>query len=217
MWNFNKKKFGAINYNGFIRSYDESKKKYVVQYKNRNDTEDLSHNEVTKIIDTDPTRRRRRDRIRNRTNLDQQDLHGETLTAKDSDVFGNNYPEIPNNNSTIITFQNIGQQPQSKYDYKSIATSKSFRASHANIALYAEISLNEKKIKVGEKFNDRMKHFNPKSFSLVSSNRHCGPDASWNVVGGTAITIDEGFVSHRVQQGMGKDKKGLGRWVYSRF
>ena len=38
-----------------------------------------------------------------------------------------------------------------------------------------------------------------------SSNKHCGIETSWNVVGGTTITIDEGFVSHRVQQGMGKD------------
>lgn len=62
-----------------------------------------------------------------------------------------------------------------------------------------------------------MKPFNQKSFLLVSSNQYCGKEAGWNVVDGTAITIDEGFVSHRVQQGMGKDKKGLGTWVYSIF
>ena len=193
-----KKNFEGINYNGFIRSYDESKNKYIVKYRNRDDTEELNHDKVTRIINTEPPRRRRRDRIRNRTNLDQQDLYGDTLVAKNSDVFGNNYSETPNNNLTIITFQNIGQQSYSKYDHKSIATSKSFRASHANIVLYAEISLNEQKIKVGEKFNNRMKDFSPNSFSLVSSNKHCGNEVSWNVIGGTAITVDERFLSHRV-------------------
>ena len=38
-----------------------------------------------------------------------------------------------------------------------------------------------------------------------------------DIVGGTAISIDEGFISHRVQKGISKDKKGLGRWVYLRF
>ena len=112
---------------------------------------------------------RRRDRKRNRTNLDQQDFHGDTHAAKNSDIFGNNYPESPNNNATIIIFQNIGQQPYSRYDYKSITTLKSFRVSHVNIALYAEISLNEQKSSINEKINDCMKYFSRKSFSLVNS------------------------------------------------
>ena len=89
------------------------------------------------------------------------------------------YPEQPNNNSTIITFQNTGQQPYTRYSYKSSATTLAFRESHANIVLYAEISLNEQKLKLNEKFNDRMKHFNQNSFSLVSSNQHYSKNAGW--------------------------------------
>ena len=109
---------------------------------------------MRKIINTDLPKRRRKDRMRRRTGLEQADLNGESIAAKDSDTFGNEYPEKPNSNSTIITFQNTGQQPYRRYDYKSSATAQAFRKSHANIALYAEISLNEKKLKINEKFND---------------------------------------------------------------
>ena len=117
--------------------------------------------------------------MRRSTNLEQSDLNGDSIAAKDSDTFGNDYPERPNNNSTIITFQNTGQQPYSRYSYKSSATALAFCKSHANIALYAKISLNEQKLKLNEKFNDRMKHFNQNSFSLVSSNQHYSKNAGW--------------------------------------
>ena len=55
-----------------------------------------------------------------------------------------------------------------------------------------------------KKNNDQIQHFNQKSFSLVSSNKNCGAEAGWNVVGGTTITINEGFVSDQVQQAMEK-------------
>ena len=81
-----------------------------------------------------------------RKNLEQQDLHGDSLPAKDSDTFSNNYPEQPNNNSTIITFQNTGQQLYSRYNYKSSTAVTLFRDSHVNITLYTEVSLDEQKL-----------------------------------------------------------------------
>ena len=155
--------------------------------------------------------------MRNRTNLDQEVLHGDSLAVKDSDTFGNIYLESLNNNLTIITFQNVGQQPYWKYNYKSIETSKAFRASHANITLYAEISLNKQKLPINEKFNDPIKHFSRKSFSFVSSSKYCGTEAGRNIVGGIAITINKEFILHRVRQRMGKNIKGLRKWVYSKF
>ena len=80
--------------------------------------------------------------------------------------------------------------------------------------MYAELSIDECQIPENEKFNDRMRLFNPKSVSFVSSNRNIKKsEAPWNLVGGTAITIDEGFASHMTTQGMGRDKTGLGRWT----
>ena len=62
-----------------------------------------------------------------------------------------------------------------------------------------------------------MRHLNRKPFSSVRSNKHCSLEAGWNVVGGTSVTIDKGFASYQVQQGIGKDKKWLRRGEYSRL
>ena len=73
----------------------------------------------------------------------QTDLHGERMPEKDSKAFGRNYPNKPFDNSSIITFQNIGRLPKSAFGHKSIQMSKAFKDSKASIALYAEPSIND--------------------------------------------------------------------------
>jgi len=53
--------------------------------------------------------------------------------------------------------------------------------------------IHENGISNDEKFDDRMKAFSPKSSSIVSSNQRMGRETPWNLVGGIALTIDEGF------------------------
>ena len=43
--------------------------------------------------------------------LTQANLHGVAISASDSETFGHTFPSTPGTNTTIITFQNIGQQP----------------------------------------------------------------------------------------------------------
>ena len=149
--------------------------------------------------------------------LVQTDMHGFNLSEKDSEVFGHNYPKKPFENSSIITFQNVGQLPQSMYGRKSIQMSKAFKDSKANIALYAEPSSNDRFLNPNEKFNDRMKMKSPGSFSIISCNTKLGESAKWNTVGGNAITLDANLLSHMEHHGYGKDKSGLGRWTWCRI
>ena len=62
-----------------------------------------------------------------------------------------------------------------------------------------------------------MQQHNPRSFSLVSSNKNLMHETPWNLTGGTAITIDEGFLAHTTTNGMGKDPTKLGRWTWMRL
>ena len=43
--------------------------------------------------------------------LTQANLYGVAILASDSEHFGHTFPSTPGTNTTIITFQNIGQQP----------------------------------------------------------------------------------------------------------
>ena len=64
-------------------------------------------------------RRSRRGRTcRARSDIGQTSLYGEVLTANNSDVFGHYFPKYPDKNCSIITFQNIGQQPKTIYKQK---------------------------------------------------------------------------------------------------
>ena len=104
--------------------------------------------------------------------IGQTNLHGEILSAKDSNVFGHNFPTKPDENCSIVTFQNVGKQPKSIYKHKGCQTSQAFRESKASIAMYSELLIDECQLPESKKFNNRMRLFNPKSLSIVSSNRN---------------------------------------------
>ena len=141
----------------------------------------------------------------------------ECVLQKDSDTFGHRYPEQPFENCSIVTFQNIGRLPKSAYGYKSVQMSRAFQKSKASTAMYAELSINDRFMNPNEKFIDRMRLKNPKSYSIISYNINMGEAATWNTVGGTAITLDCNFNSHRTKQSNGRDPTGLGRWTRVRL
>ena len=164
------KKFEGVFYEGCVKSYESVNKKYRIEYEDGKE-ELMTHNEVKNSLKNS---RIRRGRVRTRnitSRRGQSNLFGEILSSKDSDEFGDKFPKSPAENCSIITYQNIGQQPRSAFDRKSRETSKAFKKSKASIALYAELSICEEMLPVNEKFNDRMQFFNPRSFSVVSSNQ----------------------------------------------
>lgn len=176
---------------------------------NNGEEEDLSQSEIRTNL---KSKRRRRNRTRNNTSLlGQRNLHSKVPSSKDSDAFGDEFPKSPEENCSIITYQNIGQQPQQRYDKKAINTSKAFKKSKVTVALYTELSICEEKIPPNEEFNGIMKEYSPRSMSIVSSNQNLREETSWNLVDGTAVTIDEGFLAHKVTDGIGKDLEKLGR------
>ena len=207
------KKFGGVPYEGIVKEYDDLTGWYKITYED-GDSEEMTKEEV--INHLKQNKKIRRGRVRKQI-LGQSTLHGEILSAKDSECFGHEYPSEVNDYCSIITYQNIGQQPKSRYDRKAIKTATAFKASKASVALYTELSINEKGLSNDEKFDNRMKAFSPKSCSIVSSNQKIGKDTPWNLVGGTALTIDEGFASHKTTQGSGCNPRGLGRWVWTRL
>ena len=146
----------------------------------------------------------------------QCNLRGEVLPVIDSEIFGHNYPTKVNTNCSIITYQNVGQQPKYGFQYKAKETAKSFRDSKASIAMYNKTGLNQTKLERCDKFNDRMKKINPRSISYHCHNQNLPKDEVWNVPGGVAMTIDENLLSHQINNGNGKDKELLGRWTWTR-
>ena len=67
----------------------------------------------------------------------------------------------------------------------------------------AELSINDRFMNPNEKFIDRMRLKSPKSYSIISYNINMGEAATWNTVGGTAITLDCNFNSHRTKESNG--------------
>ena len=149
-------------------------------------------------------------------NLIQSNLQGEQIPAKDSEMFGHSYPTRINNNYSIITYQNTSQQPKYGNSYKSKETLRAFKNSRSSVAMYTEIGLNEKKLEMYDKFNDKMKKYSPKSKFYHNYNHHLSREESWNVPGGTVITLDENIHLHHVLDESGQDKKKLRRWTYTR-
>ena len=155
------KSFSGKNYLGRIINYDARHKYYRIEYSD-GDGEDLTQEEVTPLLwksyqnsrhwlnyhnnnsnNNNNLKINNNNRNARRRNLVQTNLLGEQMPAKDSEVFGHNYPTYPGDNSTIITFQNTGPQPASSYAHKAVQTARAFKESKASVALYAETSLND--------------------------------------------------------------------------
>ena len=188
---------------------------YTITYSD-GDHEEMDHEEVERLLENRNADNYETGQNNTRT-LVQTDMHGYSLPEKDSEAFGHNYPSRPFDNSSIITFQNIGRLPRSAFGHKSIQMSRAFRDSKANIAMYAEPSLNDCLLNPNEKFRDRMRMRSPGSFSIISYNTKMGELARWNTVGGSAITMDANLSSHKVENGYGTDRRGLGRWSWVRI
>ena len=212
------KNLNGVVLEGQVTVYNNNRKEYKIRYMDGSE-ENMNHRQVNENLKRYKRKRRYITRKKGKATsvIGQTNLYGEILSIKDSNTFGDVYPKQPAENCSIITYQNTGQQPFYRYDKKATKTSESFRNSKASIALYAEVSICEGKLEVNHRFNDRMQQYNPRSYSVVSSNKHLKNETPWNLVGATALTIDESFASHRTQQSIEKDPRGLGRWVAVRL
>ena len=112
--------------------------------------------------------------------LAQANLDGISISVSDSEHFGHNFPLILSTNTTIVTFQNIGQQPNEATKSKSTHTNRAFRSSNVSMALFAKYGLNEAKLQSPHLFNTRMKSVEPHSFSYITNNINEKAIASWN-------------------------------------
>ena len=144
-------KINKVPYEGKIIGYKNSY--YKIRYNDDKETE-LSHQKVSSNLKDQilTSRQRRRKRQvdlveRQVKNLVQSNLQGEQIPAKDSELFGHSYPTRINNNCSIITYQNTGQQPKYGFYWKAKETSRAFKNSRASVAMYTETGLNEKKVR----------------------------------------------------------------------
>ena len=87
------------------------------------------------------------------------------------------YPSIPNDNFSIITFQNTGQQPRFSSQWKSVQTAKAFEISKASVTFYTKCSLNEAKIEFNENFDNIMCQISSNLYSILNNNRYSGRNA----------------------------------------
>ena len=117
-------------YEGAVVGYNGSF--YRIYYNADNDSEDMDHSEVKKYL------KYKRTTQSSGSSLVQRTLTGDQITLIDSETFGHEYPSKPNDNCTIITFQNIGPQPQSAHSLTANLTAQAFKVSKASVALYAE-------------------------------------------------------------------------------
>ena len=196
-------------YKGEVVSYNGSF--YRIYYNVDNDSEDMDHSKVKKYLKYKQTTQS------SGSSLVQRTLTGDQITIINSEIFGHEYPSKPNDNCTIITFQNIGPQPQSAYLLTANLTAHAFKVSKASVALYSEYGLNDCRLRKQEQFFHRMRRVNEGSTSYVSNNTTIHPFHSWHILGGTTLTVDANLSTHRAQQGSGKDETGLGRWTWIRF
>lgn len=117
-------------YEGEVVSYNGSF--YRIYYNVDNDSEDMDHSKVKKYLKYKQTTQS------SGSSLVQRTLTGDQITMIDSEIFGHEeYPSKPNDNCTIITFQNIGPQPQSAYSLTAnlTITAHAFKASKASVAI----------------------------------------------------------------------------------
>ena len=142
------KEFEGFPYEGTVISFNGTY--YQILYSDK-DCEEFTEAQVHQHLKNPPPRLRKRYRISGPRFM-QTTLSGEILDEKDSEVFGHNFPSKSKNNCSIITFQNIGQQSQSRDAENSRFVAKAFTASRASVALYAETCLNETKLCGHDKF-----------------------------------------------------------------
>ena len=102
--------------------------------------------------------------------LDQTNLRGDQLASINGKNFGDKYPDKPGENRLIITFQNIGPQPNTLDKFKGIQTARAFQVSKFNIVMYAEISLNKRVMDHNDRFKERMKRINRGSQTYYNYN-----------------------------------------------
>jgi hypothetical protein len=151
--------------------------------------------------------------LRRASHLKEAALQGRLIAPKDRESFGHNFPRQCYPNCSIITFQNIGPQPQNAFQRKARVTADSFVSSGAGVALYAEHCLDESLLEPAHTFNYRMRRAAHSSFSYLAKNDEGSSGYGKNA--GTGLTISRLFKSYKA--GHACDPTGLGRWTFARF
>jgi len=145
--------------------------------------------------------------------LTQSTLQGTSLAAADSEAFGHPFPNSPATNCSIVTFQNIGPQPQFTHSSRSSRNSTAFSTSHASLSLLAEHCLNERALEPQHYFSRRLSRASSSAFSYLTNNSQESTD--WRQPGGTGFIANHTFMSHKISHGA--DPTGLGRWSFLRL
>ena len=145
--------------------------------------------------------------------LTQTTLLGVPLREADSEAYGHVFPTKPSPNSSIVTFQNIGPQPQLGSTSRAQFNSRSFSKCNSSISLYAEPCLNERALFPADLFSARITRASPSAYTYLSNNTT--EDSAWNQTGGTGFSIHHSLLSHKTSHGA--DPTGLGRWTYIRL
>ena len=100
------KDFNGTTFRGIIsRRFDGMY--YKITYSD-GDQEEMDHEEVKSMLENKNADNYETEQG-NAIKLVQTNMHGFNLSEKDSEVFGHNHPKKPFENSSIITFQNVGQ------------------------------------------------------------------------------------------------------------
>lgn len=143
------------------------------------------------------------------------DMYREILGKNDSEAFSNSFPSKVQEHRSLITFQNIGPQPQYHSNDKAKSTNKVFEKCDALISMFAEVGLNEKKINQHHTFADQL--IKTKKGTFVSHKYNTNEDdyRGWRLFGGTAVAASYMARQHKSHiDGHGGDKENLGHWSW---
>ena len=146
----------------------------------------------------------------------QQNLHNEIIEEIDCESFGNIISKTTSSSITRVAFQNVGPQPDVKFEDRAKQGAMSFARGKYDVLLFAEHGLYHSNVSAIQRWNNRMKYFSRGSFSVVEYNKAIKCD-DWKQPGGTGITINENMVSRKDKEGSGFDETGLGRWSWVRI
>jgi len=119
-------------------------------------------------------------------------------SAFDVEDFGDPYPKPPHHrNHLLVTFQNIGPQPQFLNSDKAQINVASFRRSRPDIALFAEHDLNPSKLSDGHRFADRQIRSVPGTRSYIVNNIHEKDRHSYSQWGGELLGLSASVIPPR--------------------
>ena len=148
--------------------------------------------------------------IRHTSTYQQLNLHGENLSVKDDDRWGDNI-ETKHHEVLRIGAQNVHGLSQYESGFKNRQLSTTMDEFKLDVFLISELNLYWRNVGQFDSWAIRMKNIKGTRKSIISYNTNEKQDATLQF-GGTAIIV-RGDLVHRVIE-TGKDWRNLGRWVW---